>query len=219
MRDTHADHTPSWLYTDSLAYLYQANAPSLQSWRETVATLDIALSVQGADTGGEIDTRYPAFWLLLARSLAQGAVGGAAIGAATSTASRHNAPLPVLGEGPSIFRLATEEAQAYYFEEVLPILHDLGVPRLCHTVWADAAPALFGMPPYDLYQPIRHAGLLRADGREKEAARIWRQYHANTAKETLPTEISLIDVEEEEWRRRRGEEGFAGDLMSMWRNR
>lgn len=212
VRDTHADHTPRWSYADSIAYFYQEGLPSLKSWCETVRDFSIALPVEGAMENGQVNTHDPYFWLLLAQTLAEGAVGCASLGFASSAASRHNTAPPTLGESPAAMHLATEEEQARAFEELLPRLHTLGVPSLCYAVWADAPQHLHTMPPYDRYTPLRHAGLLRADGREKEALTIWRQFNSTTASTPLPVDPPRLELDEKEWRQRRNELNYVNNL-------
>lgn len=212
VRDTHADHAPHWRYADSLAYFYQNGLPSMKAWRETVGDFSIALPVVGGLENGIAASHDIFFWLLLAQTLAEGAIGAAAVGIATSAASRHNTTPPLLGEGPAAMRLVTEEEQARAFADLLPRLHALGLPALCHAVWADAPKGLHTVPPYNRYAPLRHAGLLRADGREKEALGIWREFNSTTARSPLPAAPPRLPLDEAEWLQRRQEQGFLQNL-------
>jgi hypothetical protein len=208
VRETHADRMPSWSYTDNLAYLYQQGLPTLKSWRETVGDFHIALPVAAASAEGRVNGEDISFWMLLAQTLAEGAVGCGALGIASSAEARHNTTPPTLGEGPSTIHLATEEEQARAFAELLPTLYQLGVPSLCHAVWADSPRATHTVPPYDRYLALRHAGLLRADGREKEALSIWRNFNNNVAQTPLPQESLRLPLDEAEWRQWRHDEGY-----------
>ena len=109
-------------------------------------------------------------------------------------------------------RLATEEEQARAFETLLPRLHALAIPSLCHAVWADAPQHLHTVPPYDRYTPLRHAGLLREDGREKEALTIWRQFNRSTGLSSLPPDPPGLELDETEWRQRRNEPDYVNHL-------
>ncbi len=212
VRDTHADRSPRWSYTDSSAYIYQEGVPTFRTWRGTVGDFAIALPVVGAGEDGRVSGNEPYFWMLLAQTLAEGGVGCSAVGIATSAAARHNSTPPTLGEGPAAMRLATEEEQARAFSDLLPRLHGLGLPSLCHTVWADAPTALHKVPPYHRYHPLRHAGLLRADGREKEALAIWRSFNTTLARTPLPADPPRLPLDEKEWRERRNDPTYLNTL-------
>src|SRR5687767_3429517 len=72
--------------------------------------------------------------------------------------------------------LASEEEGARYYDEVLERLVDTGAAGAYAWCYADYDPRLFDRPPLDRAIRERSFGLLRADGSEKPAADVFRQW-------------------------------------------
>jgi hypothetical protein len=112
-----------------------------------------------------------------------------------------------------------EEEQARFFDRVLPALYQAGVPMLCHAAWADLPPGQQQQPPFDRNLFLRHSGILRASGTEKEAATIWRSFHRNLAGQEEPQPAGRpLDLDPDEWYQRRGEAGYVAGLYQMFLN-
>lgn len=217
------------LYSDSPALFMQSTnrVPRLHEWHGTVGQLAIATTIMDGNANGEealraeVDQTWPLFQMLLARTLAHAPVGSISLGVPTSQAGARYLDLeelyPAQEAKPHPIVLYAEEEQARFFHETLPALYNIGLPFICHTVWADAPPNLQPTPPYDQNIPLRHAGLLRADGREKEAASIWRSFHAERANRAPPTSIRSLEIDEDEWYQRRHEVDFISTLYQRYR--
>lgn len=195
------------LYSDGPELLMQStnHVPRLHEWQATVGRLGIATTVMGSD--GQIDVTWPLFQMQLARTLAQTPVGCISLGVPTSQQAQDIAP--------TAYR---EEEQARFFQEVLPALYHLGVPFICHTNWADALSQHHPTPPYDESIPLRHSGLLRSDGREKEAASVWRSFHSQLDKSTSPTSTRPLDIDQDEWYHRRHQPDFITTWYQQYRH-
>jgi len=72
--------------------------------------------------------------------------------------------------------LASEEEAARYYEEVMDRLVAIGAAGAYAWCWADYHPDLFGRPPLDRAIRERTFGLVRADGSEKPAARVFPSF-------------------------------------------
>jgi hypothetical protein len=204
------------LYSDGAALLEQGSLPRLDSLRDAVDHLAVAATPAASALARDgIDARWPEFLLLLARTLAHAPVGCAAIAVATrSPGMLDAAPRTEAEPGPLLY---PEEEQARFFAEVLPNLRDLEIPLLCHAVWADAPTELYGQPPFDMNRLLRHSGLLRADGSEKEAANVWRSFHTRSAREEPARLGRDLSLDQEEWYQRRPDSAFLAQLYKDYR--
>jgi endo-1,4-beta-mannosidase len=75
--------------------------------------------------------------------------------------------------------MASEEALAEYFAEVLPRLVDVGVTGAMPWCFADFDANLWNRPPYDENWHERYFGLVRPDGSLKPHAKILRNFAAS----------------------------------------
>lgn len=211
---TASDPALPLLYSDGPALLMQPGLPPLAEWQQAVGRLGLAVSTPEADATGRAADAWPRFFLGLARTLAHAPVGCTALGLPTrqhtqnDTASEPN-------RQPRTLRY-TEEEQARFFSKTLPALRDDGVPFVCHAVWADAPLELLATPPYDRNVALRHSGLLRADGTEKEALRAWQRFHDQPAPSSS-NEGRSLELDEEAWYRRRSEEGYVATLFQRFK--
>ncbi|MDQ4079042.1 MAG: hypothetical protein M3220_22715 [Chloroflexota bacterium] len=206
------------LYSDGPRLLMLHELPRLETWEATVGTLAVAASPTGNATArGGADTQWPRFLLLLARTLAGAPVACASLGLPTQSAELVDVPTLSGTEEEPVARLPlfAEAEQARFFGEVLPALHDAGVPFICHAVWADAPQSLSQQPPYDRNRPLRHSGLLRADGDEKEVANVWRTF-SRQQQESVEQGARTLEVDADEWYKRRDEEGFVESLYQRF---
>lgn len=214
------------LYSDRAALLMQPTErfPYLHEWQETVGQLAIATTMMDSGTKGAADEKWPLFQLQLAHTLAHAPVGCISLALPTVPANSSHLDLdqalhqnqnqdPAMPNPPIFY---TEEQQAHFFDTTLPALYHIGVPFICHNTWADAPPTLHASPPYDQNIPLRHAGLLREDGREKEVTSIWRTFHAQQANHPAPTSIRRLDIDQEEWYQRRHEADFVTNLYKQY---
>ncbi len=203
------------LYSDAPALLFRPELPKLATWQQAVGLLALAASPAASRVARSgVDEGWPPFLLLLARALAGAPVACASLGVPTRQREEKDDRVEQEGDTPRAARY-TEEEQARFFSEALPALHGAGVPFVCHALWADAPPDLYPQPPLDLNQSLRHSGLLRADGSEKEAAAIWRSFNRQSANTPCATGRAL-DLDPEEWYRRRDDEGFMEELYKQY---
>lgn len=222
----------AFLYSDTASLLMSSSTPRLHEWQATVGMLAIATDIADSDIKGQLDVKWPAFQMQLARTLAHRAVACGSVGVPTSdkgwvdeivsiksvlTACPLGKTIEAERASQQCIRRYAEEEQARFFSEVLPALYNLALPFICHVTWADAPPSLYTSPPYDENIRLRYAGLLRADGSEKEAATIWRRFHAEThsrpVKESRP-----LDIDQEEWYDRCHEPDFIPTLYQKYRH-
>ncbi len=217
------------LYSDSPALLMQSTErfPYLHEWQESVGQLAMATTTRDGATSETThakqaaDEKWPLFQLQLANTLAHAPVGCISLALPTAPANATHLDLDQLYENqdptmsnPPVFY--TEEQQAHFFDATLPALYHAGVPFICHSTWADIPPIEYLAPPYDENIPLRHAGLLREDGREKEATAIWRTFHAQQANRPAPTSIRRLDIDQQEWYQRRYEQDFVTTLYKKY---
>jgi hypothetical protein len=205
------------LYSDRAALLTRPGLPPLEEWQEATGALALSLAAPAAGADGRADEAWPRFMLLLARTLAHAPVACSSLGLpAQGQGPLSGGAVPREGEPRGV--LYTEGEQARFFSEVLPALHADGVPFVCHAAWADAPPELAATPPYDRDLSLRHAGLLRADGSEKEAVRSWQRFHARVKPEEAGREARMLELDEEEWYARRGEAEYVATLYKRFKN-
>lgn len=181
LREVAGNPVLTLLYTAGLAWLQPGSAPRLAAWRAAVGHVALATVPRTGAKPTEADSAWPCFLMRLAQTLAQAPVGCATLG------------LPTAPDG------YPEEEQARFFSEVLPALHALGVPFICHAAWADAPPALNAAPPYDANTMLRHSGLLRADGSEKEAAALWRTFNRQHGHRLGADAPATLGLDPDEW--------------------
>ncbi len=82
-----------------------------------------------------------------------------------------------VGNGSEIKQfMASEEALAEYFKQVLPRLVNVGVMGAIPWCFADYHPSLWNRPPYSDYQHERFFGLVRPDGSLKPHAKILKEF-------------------------------------------
>lgn len=225
----------AFLYSDTASLLMSSTTPRLHEWQTTVGMLAIATSIAEGDTKGQLDVKWPLFQMQLARTLAHKGVACGSLGVPTSDKGFVDEIVPIKSELKSIepekasqqrIKRYAEEEQARFFSEVLPALHKLALPFICHVTWADAPSRLYTSPPYDENIRLRHAGLLRADGREKEAATIWRDFHASlppmerggAGARGRGKESRLLDIDQKEWYHRCHEPDFIPTLYQKYRH-
>ena len=217
------DDSLSLLYSDSPALLMQPTArfPYLHEWHDTVGQLAMATTVRDSGTKKAADEKWPLFQMQLAYTLAHAPVGCISLALPTAPANRsHRLEEEQDPANPHPPLFYTEEQQAYFFHRTLPALYDIGVPFICHSTWADVPPTGYSMPPYDENTPLRHAGLLREDGREKEVTSIWRtfHFHAEKASKATPASIRRLDIDQDEWYQRRHEPDFVTTLYKQYQH-
>jgi hypothetical protein len=212
---TASDPALPLLYSDGITLLMQAGLPPLNEWQQAAGRIGIAANQPETDDDGRADEEWPRFLMVLARTLARAPVGCASLGLPTRAGSSEIAA--VRGDAQPLRVRYTEEEQARFFSEVLPALHADGVPFVCHAAWANAPTELLSHPPYDRNVALRHCGLLRADGTEKEAVRALQRFHEQTG--TTPQgDGRALEMDEEEWYRRRSEAGYVAELYQRFRN-
>ncbi len=170
---------PIWCgLPDSL--LTMSGMPFLAALRGVGVTLALDVyPILHPEADGPQDADFVAFTLLLAATLAEGPVGCSATGLPT-TGSDLPGPMVEVPRGPDQpprqVPLFDEEAQAAYLERVLAHATALRLPFVAQATFADAPPTLWETPPFDQAVLPRHLGLVRADGREKEAAAVTRRW-------------------------------------------
>lgn len=159
--------------------------PSLAAVCETGARL--ALDVYPAlcpEAEGPQDADFVAYVLLLAAALAGESVSCSGTGLPTAGSGLPAQVVEVPrgpDEPPRRVHLFSEEDQAAYLERVLAHATALDVPLVAWATFADVPPALWEEPPFDQAILPRYLGLVRADGREKEATavtRLWARHPA-----------------------------------------
>ncbi len=97
--------------------------------------------------------------------------------------------------------VASEEALADYFAEVLPKLVSVGALGAVAWCYADYAPALYDRPPCDEARHERFFGLVRPDGSLKPHAEVLRRF-AEMRPQVQPAERTVVlDVSPEEYYR------------------
>lgn len=208
VREADPDH-PVW-YAGQPALLLDPALPRPEPLRRLVAHLGLnAIPYSSSTARGPADHHFVLFMLLLAGTLAE--TGGQPL-ACTGTAIPTAAPglaeqriesEPEEPDGPPVVDiLPAEEVQAEFFEALIPALHAHGVPMLWHAAYADAPPPLRAIAPFDAVVPLRHMGLVRADGQEKVGARHWRQLATHLARGELGTfgrDARPLDVDNDEF--------------------
>ena len=149
---------------------------------------------------GADDVEFAAFMWALAATLSSRPMGLAITG--LPTAPPQGPTVAEVSRGPELpprtLPLRPEEDQAAYVEQVLARARD--VDLVVPATFADVPPELWATPPFDQALLPRHLGLVRADGREKEAAtaaRLWAKAHAGRAEQESPSPRPL-DVDPEE---------------------
>lgn len=110
-----------------------------------------------------------------------------------------------LGE-PRPQYLASEEEAATYYRNVLARLVETGAAGACAWCYADYDARLFARPPLSTAVRERTFGLVRADGSEKPAAGIFREFRKRRdAGELVPGRIPrVLDVSADEYYRMPG---------------
>lgn len=108
----------------------------------------------------------------------------------------------VLGR-PRAQYLASEDEGAAYYEAVLQRLVETGAAGAYAWCYGDYDPRLFERPPLATARRERSFGLVRADGSEKPAVRVFRAFKARRDAGTLPTSPvpALLDVSADEYYR------------------
>lgn len=207
------------LYSDRMALLQVPNVPRLHEWQAMVKRLALATSTRAGEKMGHVDQQWPLFQMHVAQTLATVPLGCAAIGLPTSDkgwieetleSETPNAP-------PRLITRYAEEEQARFFDAVLPALYHLGSSFICHVTWADVPKSLYLTPPYDQNVALRYGGLLRADGREKEAVQIWRSFHERRSTLGEPNNRRFLNRDRDEWYARRHETEFVETLYRQYR--
>lgn len=92
---------------------------------------------------------------------------------------------------PTTIRLPHESAQAHIWQTLFETLGQNDAPLLGNATFADVPPTLWETPPFDKAVRPRFMGLLADNGREKEAARLWRE----TRLAAEPTPLRPLDVD------------------------
>lgn len=145
------------------------------------------------------DTDFAAYVWLLARTLAGTTVGCSATGLPTTPAGGA-AEILEIPEGPDTparrVLLHDEATQAQYFEGIIGNAQALEVPYVCNATFADVPETLWDEPPFDRAIRPRYLGLVTAEGREKEAAGIWRQRPTTATRAELEPRTLEVDPEE-----------------------
>jgi endo-1,4-beta-mannosidase len=98
--------------------------------------------------------------------------------------------------------LASEAEGAQYYEAVVTRLAATGAMGAYAWCYADYDPRLFGRPPLDNAIRERTFGIVRADGSEKDAARVFRTLRQRLAQGEVP---AVLDVSADEYYRAPGE--------------
>lgn len=202
---------PVW-YGGQLALLLAPAAPRLSDLRPLVNTMGVSVLPFGHEVSrGPADEDFVLYGLQLAGTLAE--TGGTPLGC-TGTGVPTAAPglfeeLIELEsddpeEPPRQFRLPSEEVQAEFIHDLLHAAYTGGVPFVFNLMYADPPADLWSRPPFDEAIALRRAGLVRADGREKPAAGIWRDIAGRLAHRELGAfgrEARALDIDQDEFYR------------------
>lgn len=200
---------PLWYGGDS-ALLLAPTAPRVLDLREMVDTLALsAIPYTNPTARGPADHQFVLYTVQLAGTLAEtggrppGCLG---TGVPTAAPGLVEEVIEIESDDPEApprrFRLPSEEVQAEFIHELLPAAQALGVPLLFNAVYADAPPDLWTVPPFDQAVPLRRLGLVRADGREKPGAAVWRDLADRLAHDELGAfgrDARALDVDNDEF--------------------
>lgn len=191
-------HPVWWTQPDTVLFL--PTAPSFASIEELNITvgLDTYPFAHGTPHSAT-DTDFVAYVWLLARTLAGTAVGCSATGVPTTQGGGAAETLEIPQEPDVPARqipLYDEASQAQYLEGILGTAHALELPYVCNATFADVPEALWEAPPFDRAIYPRYLGLVSADGREKEAAGIWRDRPVTPTRNEVEPRALEVDPEE-----------------------
>ena len=117
---------------------------------------------------------------------------------------------------PRMQYLASEEEGADYYATVMDRLASTGAAGAYAWCYADYHPSLFAHPPFDTAIRERTFGLVRADGSEKPAAGVFREFRRRRDAGALPVGVipSVLDVSPDEYYRDPG--AHFARLYAQW---